>query len=224
MFKRSIVLGLILILSVVVIKLIIYAFSGIQLAEFKPVSAIFLLDVSASNRELMGKQEKTILKISKRLDSEDHAIIYLVTEDAYNVYNGNPHKLVDMKKAIEKRGEFDSKAYGTAYGTALYKAIGDALHYKANGYTPLIVVLGDLENEGDITKQINWNVLPKNIRNTLKYVPDLRLAFLYAHPQKLDEVRQMLLPVYDKNPNNLVFASEENVEQATKKILESIGR
>ena len=56
------------------------------------------------------------MKIAKRLDSDDKTIIYVVSEDAYNVYNGNPHRLVDMKKSMNKYGEFDPKAFGTAYG------------------------------------------------------------------------------------------------------------
>ena len=37
------------------------------------------------------------------------------------------------------------------------------------GYTPAIVIMGDLENEGDITKQINWSILPQDLEKTLKY-------------------------------------------------------
>ena len=79
-----------------------------------------------------------------------------------------------------------------------------------------------MENEGDITKQINWNTLPKNIQNTLKYVPDLSLTFLYAHPQKLDDVRQALVPVMSEQ--KLIVASEENVEQSLRKFAQAIGR
>ena len=82
--------------------------------------------------------------------------------------------------------------------------------------------MGDLENEGDITKQINWHVLPKNLKKTLQYIPDLTLAFLYAHPQKLDEVRHTLLPVISEK--HLIVASEENVDQAVRKFLEAVGR
>lgn len=222
MFKKACILGLILIITVYVLKLIVVSVSKWDLGEFKPVAAIFLLDISASNRGLLDKQEKTILKIAKRLDSEDHSLIYVVSQDAYNVYNGNPHKLVQMRDAMEKRGQFDSEAYGTAYGLALKKAIGDALRFKADGYTPAIIILGDLENEGDIRKQINWNVLPANIKNTLKYIPELSLTFLYAHPQKLDEVRHTLLTVMDEKHLNV--ASEENVEIAVRKFLETVGR
>lgn len=222
MFKRTCVLGLILFLSVYVCKLIIVGFKNMNLAEFKPVSAIFLLDISASNRALQSEQEQLILRISKRLDSEDHALIYIVSEDTYNIYDGNPHKLPQIKQAMKKRGEFDSKSYGTAYGLALKKAIGDALRYEANGYKPAIIILGDLENEGDIKKQINWNTLPNNIKNTLKYIPDLTLVFLYAHPQKLDAVRQDLLPVMEDK--HLIMASEEGVDIAIRKLMEAIGR
>ncbi len=224
MFRRALILGLILPLVVYGIKIILWGVSNIKLANFKPVSAIFLLDVSASNRALIDKQSMSILKIAKRLDSEDTALVYIVSENTYNVYDGNPHKLNAIREAINKRGAYDNKAYGTAYGLALKKAVGDALRYQARGYTPFIVVLGDLENEGDITKQINWNTLPANIKKTLQYIPDLKLAFLYAHPEKLDDVRQLLLPAFDDKSSNLVVASEENVEQATKKLLEILGR
>ena len=123
---------------------------------------------------------------------------------------------------MEKRGAYDSTTFGTAYGLALKKAVGDALRYQQEGYKPAIVVLGDLENEGDITKQINWNTLPKNIKNTLNYIPDLTLAFLYAHPQKLDDVRQSVLPVMKEK--NLILASEENVDLAIRKFLEAVER
>lgn len=222
MFKRTCSLGLLLVIVLYVVKLIAVGFMNMELKQFQPVATIFLLDTSASNKNLQHKQEQTILKVCKRLDSEDHAIIYVVTEDAYNIYNGKPNKLVAMKKAMETRGGYDTKNWGTAYGLALYKAVGDALRFKEEGYRPVIVFLGDMENEGDIKKQINWNTLPKNIKNTLKYIPDFTLAFLYAHPQKLDEIRQTLLPVLKEK--QLIMASEENVDAAVRKILETVGR
>ena len=149
MFRRTCTLGLLLLVTVYALKLIIVGFQNLDLSEFKPVAAVFLLDVSASNRNLLAEQEQTILRISKRLDSEDQALVYVVTEDTYSVYNGNPHKLVAMKEAIRKRGAFDEKSFGTAYGLALKKAIGDALRYKQDGYKPAIIILGDLENDLD---------------------------------------------------------------------------
>lgn len=191
-------------------------------AEFKPAGVIFLLDTSASNRNLEARQEDTILKICKRLDSEDRSMIYVVTENTYLIYNENPHKLNDIRKAFAKHAQFDAKSYGTAYGLALKKAVDDALVLKSEGYRPAIVVLGDLENEGDIRKQINWDKLPSNILKTLKYIPDLSLAFLYAHPTKLDSAREKLKNVVpDKQ---LYFASEENVDLTVNRFIQSLGR
>ena len=222
MFRRTLMLGLLLPIIVFLGKCVVTAMSNVELADFKPVCAIFLLDISASNRDLLWKQQQTILKIGKKMDSEDHARIYVVSEDAYEVYDGAPHKTIAMREAMKKRSEFDSKAYGTAYGLALKKAVGDALRYKAEGYTPAIIVLGDLENEGAINKQINWAILPKNLKKTLEYIPDLSLTFLYAHPQKLDEVRQVLVPVLGEK--QLIIAAEENVEISLKKFAAAIGR
>ena len=222
MFKKALTIGIILPIIVLILKLVVIGISNIKLSEFKPVVTIFLMDTSASNRESLDKQQQCILKIAKILDSEDQAKIYVVTEDAYEVYNGGAHKFAAMRKAMKKRSEFDSKAYGTAYGVALKKAVGDALIYKELGYTPAIVFLGDMENEGAINKQINWNTLPANLKKTLKYAPDLSLSFFYAHPQKLDGIRQNLITVLDEK--RLIIASEENVDNAIKKFATSVGR
>ena len=82
--------------------------------------------------------------------------------------------------------------------------------------------MGDMENEGDITKQINWSILPQDLEKTLTYIPDLSLTFLYAHPQKLDSIRQQLVPVLGEK--QLIIASEENVDIATRKFSQAIGR
>ena len=222
MFRRTLMLCLLLIATVFIGKFIVYGISNIKTAEFKPVVSIFLVDISASNRNLLNSQIQTILKMAKKLDSEDTALIYVVTEDAYLIYNGKPNKLVAMRETLEKRSQYDSKAYGTAYGLALKKAIDDALRYKEEGYKPAIIVLGDLENEGALDKQINWALLPENIKNVQKYIPDLFLVFLYASPNKLDDVRQKLIPVLGEK--YLIVAQEENVEQSIRKFSETIGR
>ena len=222
MFKKALTIGIILPIVVFILKLAVVGISNVKLSEFKPVVTIFLMDTSASNRDLLEKQQQCILKIAKILDSEDQAKIYVVTEDAYEVFNGGAHKFAAMRKAIKKRSEFDSSAYGTAYGVALKKAVGDALIYKELGYTPAIVFLGDMENEGAINKQINWYTLPVNLKKTLKYVPDLSLTFLYAHPQKLDNIRQNLISVMDEK--QLIIASEENIDNAIRKFSEAVGR
>jgi len=222
MFRRTCVLGLILVAALYIIKCVVFFAMKVELAEFQPAGVIFLLDTSASNKTLQSRQEDTILKICKRLDSEDKSWIYIVTEDAYRIYNENPHRLNDIRKAFAERGQLDAKAYGTAYGLTLKKAVNDALQFKQEGYKPSIVVLGDLENEGDITKQINWDKLPANMEKTLKHIPELSLAFLYAHPKKLDDARDKLRNVIPEN--QLFFSSEENVDLTVNRFIKAIGR
>lgn len=222
MFKKTCTLGFILVLGLYLAKCIFIGLSSIKLAEFQPAGVIFLLDTSASNKKLQSKQEDTILRICKRLDSEDKSMIYIVTEDTFLIYNENPHKLNAIRKAFEERGQLDAKSYGTAYGAALKKAVDDALTLKSEGYKPSIVILGDLENEGDIKKQINWDKLPANMAKTMKYIPELSIAFLYAHPKKLDAAREKLKNVIpDKQ---LFFSQEENVDLTVKSYLKSLGR
>lgn len=222
MFRKAIIIGLLLPVVIFVLKLVGIGISKIQPTEFKPVIGIFLLDISASSRALLEDEQECIIRIAKKLDSDDHIKVYVVTEDAYEVYDGNPHKASAIRAAIKKRSAFDSQAYGTAYGSALKKAVGDALRYKMEGYSPAIIVLGDLENEGAVDKQINWNTLPKNIQNTLKYIPELSLTFLYADPKKLDETRHTLISVMKED--KLTIASEENVEMALRKFSKAVGR
>ena len=118
--------------------------------------------------------------------------------------------------------KYEPDALATAYGDGIKKAFNYALSMRAEGYTPAIIVLGDLENEGAIDKQINWDILPKNLEKTLKYIPDLSLTFLYAHPEKLDAVKQKLVSVMGEK--KLIMASEENVDLAVRKFSSAVGR
>ena len=133
MFRRTLMLSILLVVAVLVGKFVVYGISNIKTTEFKPVVSIFLLDISATNRQLLPKQQQTVLRMAKKMDSEDQALIYVVTQDAFNIYNGKPNKIVAMRDSMQKRSAFDDKAYGTAYGLALKKAIGDALIYKEKG-------------------------------------------------------------------------------------------
>ena len=82
--------------------------------------------------------------------------------------------------------------------------------------------IGDLENEGDITKQINWETLPQNIQSVQKYVPELSMMFVYAHPEKLDLVKTKLNPVLGET--KLIVANEQNAQKAQRRLLDAIGR
>ena len=67
MFRKALILGIILPLAVFFCKLALIGISNIKLGEFKPVVAIFLLDVSASNRTLLDAEKQCILRMAKLL-------------------------------------------------------------------------------------------------------------------------------------------------------------
>ena len=56
----------------------------------------------------------------------------------------------------------------------------------------------------------------------MEYIPELSLTFLYAHPQKLDEVKQKLVPVM--GDKRLIIATQENVDLAVRKFSTAVGR
>ena len=90
------------------------------------------------------------------------------------------------------------------------------------GYIPAIVVLGDLENEGAVEKQINWDLLPQNVENAKKYMPGLAMMFLYAHPEKLDKVKEKLNPVLGEK--QLIVSPEQNTDKAIRQFIHALGR
>lgn len=222
MNKKIIVLCILIPLAALFLKFLWKGISGIKVDEFKPVAAIFLIDVSASNQSLLHKQKQYLLGLCKRLDPEDKVKILTVSQDANLMYEGTPHAAGVINKMLNKYSAYDAKAYGTAYGTAMKKGVNLALSMTKEGYTPAIIVLGDLENEGAIEGQINWSLLPKNIQKAKQYMPDLSLAFMFAHPSKLDLVKEKLGPVMGEN--KLTIASEENADKNVSKILKAMGR
>ena len=79
-----------------------------------------------------------------------------------------------------------------------------------------------MENEGNISKQIDWNTLPENIKNVQNYIPELAMMFVYAKPDKLDLVKTKLNPILGEK--KLIVANEANVDKAGRRFLEAIGR
>ena len=171
----------------------------IKVDDFHPAAVIFIIDSSASNQKYLPDQKKTLRQICNLLDPEDQIKILRVSEDAYLIYEGSPMNGSTITKSMDAFTKYDEKDYGTAYGIGLKKAFSHALTMKKNGYVPAVVVIGDLENEGAIEKQINWDTLPKNVQNIKKYAPDISMMFLDAHPAKLDLVKEKLTPVLGEN-------------------------
>lgn len=222
MGKRFIILGIIILILSIIIKSAYVGFKSIKVDDFHPVAAIFMIDISASNQEQLYKQKNYISALCKILDPEDQVKIMVITQDAYLIYEGSPQNGSGIRKSMNKFTEYDASAWGTAYGTAIKKGMQHALTMQREGYVPALIVIGDLENEGDVRGQINWNTLPSNVQKIKKYCPGLSMSFLYAHPSKLDFVKGKLTPVLGEE--KLVIATDEMMDKASREIMSAMGR
>ena len=220
--KRLIIIGLLILVISFFAKLIFVAAKYIKVDDFHKAAVIFVVDSSASNQKMLPQEIKYIRSLCAILDPEDQIKILKVSQKSYLIYEGSPSDSSGIIKAVEAFTKYDAKEYGTAYGEALKKAFEHCLTMKKEGYVPAVVVVGDLENEGDVSKQINWDILPENVGNVLKYAPDLAMMFVYAHPEKLDLVKTKLNPVLGEK--KLIVANEQNVDKVNRRFLESIGR
>lgn len=207
---------------VIAIGLTFWGFSKVKVDDFKKTAVILLVDSSASNQKDLPAEKMVIRQLCSMLDPEDHIKMLRVSEDAYIIYEGSPQSGAEIRKAMEKFTQLDSKEYGTAYGVALKKAFDHAIAMNKEGYIPSVVVIGDLENEGDINKQINWETLPSEVANVKNQAEDFSMMFLYATPQKLDKVKEVLSPVLGEK--KLITGNEVTTNKSLRVFLNAIGR
>ena len=207
---------------VVAIGLTVLGLSKVKVDDFKKAAVILLVDSSASNQKDLPAEKMVIRQLCSMLDPEDHIKMLRVSEDAYIIYEGSPQSGAEIRKAMEKFTQLDSKEYGTAYGVALKKAFDHAIAMNKEGYIPSVVVIGDLENEGDINKQINWETLPSEVANVKNQAEDFSMMFLYATPQKLDKVKEVLSPILGEK--KLITGNEVTTNKSLRVFLNAIGR
>ena len=222
MNKRLIILGILILFVSVIGKLIYSGLKNIKVDDFHKSAIIFVVDSSASNQKNLPEQVKYMKSLCAILDPEDEIKILKVSQNSYLIYEGSPANSKGITKAVEAFTQYNSSDYGTAYGEALKKAFDHCLTMKKEGYVPAVVVIGDLENEGAIEKQINWNTLPQNVKAVQDYVPELSMMFVYAHPEKLDMVKTKLAPVLGEK--KLLVANETGLDKINRRFLEAIGR
>jgi len=200
----------------------IFGLSKIKVDDFHKAAIIFLVDSSASNQQQLSEQLKTLKQLCSMLDPEDQIKILRVSEEAYLIYEGSPQSSSEIRKSMDEFTKFNAKEYGTAYGLALKKAFNHATVMYKEGYVPSVVVIGDLENEGDTNKQINWDSLPEEVQAVKDKTQNFTLMFLYAKPDKLDFVKEKLSPILGEN--NLIIATQTTANKALRKFLTAIGR
>ena len=220
--KRLVTLGLLILILSVSGKFLWMGLKQIKVDDFHPAAVIFVIDSSASNQKQLPEQKKTLRQICNLLDPEDQIKILRVSEDAYLIYEGTPMNGSVITKSMDAFTQYDKNDYGTAYGVGLKKAFSHVLTMQKAGYRPAVIVMGDLENEGAIEKQINWNTLPQNVQNVKQYAPELSMMFLDAHPAKLDLVKEKLTPVLGEE--HLIVSPKQNIDKSIRKFLHALGR
>ena len=220
--KRLIIIGFLILGIALIGKLFWLALKNIKVDDFHKAAIIFVIDSSASNQKMLPEEIKFTKSLCSILDPEDEIKILKVSEDSYLIYEGSPSNSRGITKAVEAFTKYDPKDYGTAYGIGLKKAFEHCLTMKKEGYIPSVVVIGDLENEGAIEKQVDWNTLADNVKGIKEYIPELSMMFVYASPDKLDLVKTKLNPVLGEK--KLIIANETGTDKAGRKFLEAIGR
>ena len=204
------------------ILLTIFGLSKIKVDDFHKAAVIFIVDASASNQKDLPAQKALIRQLCSMLDPEDHIKILRVSQESYLIYEGSPQSSAEVRKSMEKFTQFDAKEYGTAYGLALKKAFNHVLNMHQDGYIPAVVVIGDLENEGAVDKQINWDTLPNDVTDVKNKVDNLTMMFLFASPEKLDVVKEKLSPVLGES--HLIIGNDVTSNKSFRNFLSAIGR
>ena len=210
------------VLFLLVLLLGIFGLSKLKVDDFHKAAIIFVVDASASNQKDLPAQKMIIRQLCSMLDPEDHIKILRVSEDSYLIYEGSPQSSAEVRKSMEKFTQFDAKEYGTAYGLALKKSFNHAINMYKDGYIPAVVVIGDLENEGAVDKQINWETFPQEVSDVKNQANNFTMMFLFAAPAKLDVVKEKLRPILGEQ--HLIIGSDVMSSKSLRSFLNAIGR
>ena len=221
MNKKYITVGILFLTVAIIAKLLFIAIKNIKVDDFNKSAVIFVLDSSVSDRNVLDREIKYLKALCSILDPEDEVKILKVSQDSYLIYEGTPSDQSGITKAVSKYTQ-EKTTQGNAYGKALKKAFSHCLTMKEEGYNPSVVIIGDLEDNNNIEGQVNWETLPKNIKNIQKHIPEIAMMFVLAHPKKLDMVKEKLSPVLGEK--KLIIANEENIDKSQRRFLSAIGR
>ncbi len=221
MNKRLITIGFIILAMAIIAKSLFVVAKNIKIDDFHKAAIVFVIDSSQSNQKNLPAELKYVKSLCAILDPEDAVKIIKVSRSSYLIYEGTPADIQGITKAVESFTANKKDNY-TSYGEGIKKALGYCLTMQKEGYRPSIVVIGDLANEGIISKQLNWETLPQNIKNVQKYAPELAMMFVFAPPQKLDKVKTKLAPILGET--RLVTANAAMVDKSDSRFLKAIGR
>lgn len=202
------------------VVLSITACSSLQ-TDFKPVSVIFVIDSSASNQKNLAQEKSFIKRFVSFLDPSDKISIIKTSETVYLIYQGKPNRPIPISKSMDKFTQLEPNEKGTAYGKAIDRALNLAKQENKNGFRPVIVVIGDLEDEYVKEGNLNWDTIAVEIKKLKAVAPETTFAFFFAHPQKLDNINQKLTDILN---NNLLIAPETATNETLRTLLDQINR
>ena len=205
-----------------IFALVLFGFSKIKYDEFHKAAVMIILDSSASNTKELPMQIKAVRTLCSMLDPDDEVKILRVSESSYLIYEGSPQSASEIRKSLDKYTQLNSKEFGTALGLSMKKAFTHAINMHKEGYIPAVVVVGDLENEGAVKNQIDWNQLPSQVKEVVDKTGNFSMMFLYAAPDKLDLVKEKLTPVLGEN--KLIIGTDTVANKSMAKFLHAIGR
>ena len=220
MNKRLIIIGLAILIGAIILKTAIVLISKIEVDDFHKTAVTFIIDSSVQNQNKLPSEIKYIKSLCAILDPEDAVKIIKSGDSSYLIYEGSAGSGSEISEAVQKYSKESSSK--TSYGEAIKKSVDYSLTMKKEGYNTAIVVLGALEENGDIDKKINWDTLPQNIKKTQKYLPEIAIMFVYAEPEKLDFVKTKLNPILGEQ--KLIVANEVNIDKVNSRFLKAIGR
>ena len=212
--KRCYILTIIILVTAFLICGVFAMFKNFSIDDFKPAFIAILLDSTTENTKLED-QKKFIKQFCSTLDPDDK-----ISGDSYLIYEGSPQNINEIKKSLDVHTKDIKNPHGLTYDKAIKKAVQHCLVMKKDGYTPAIVLIGDIEKGGEAL--IDWKTLPQNLKNTIKYMPEFSMSFLWAEPKGLDTAKLKLAPILGEN--QLIVSTDLTVDRAPRKILKALGR
>ena len=186
-----------------------------------PITAIFMLDTSASSAEYRRAAAWSVGKIADQLQhSIDRVVLYRVNNKVHNLYTGEPLRK-GLRTVLNAYMDSPQDAAGTAYGTALQRGLDEAKSAASRGHRVGLFILGDGADErvkdgGNINQALLKKVADEFPREGV-------MAFMYVDPANGDPIYAKLSPVMGARFKSLTPANSQD-PKVIQEIMMHLGR
>lgn len=190
-------------------------------AKIRPITAIFMLDSSASSYQHRADAIASVKMLTQELQrSIDHVAVYRLNNEVNNLYTGDPIKR-DLRRVLDTYLNLPQDRAGTAYGTALLRGLEEAKLASRRGDLVALFVLGDGADETVSSgHNLDDGVLTRIER---EFPKDGVIAFLYADPKYSDRIYKRLHGVMDTRFRSLTPQTSKNM-QIIRELYGLLGR